>query len=139
MRVSQIFRLPQSIDTLINESEAEGFRFLRRLFDDFNSGKNQFNQVGEALFVIENKGLLLAIGGVNRTNSTTGRIRRFYVAKQFRGLGIGGQLLDAIETHTAKHFTTIELYTDTPDASSFYRRHHYQPVKQPKVSHFKRL
>ncbi|MFA9556825.1 hypothetical protein ACERII_05955 [Evansella sp. AB-rgal1] len=54
------------LDCIVKQSKEEGFRFVERLLDDYKSGTNTFNHLGEALFAILNdKGKIIAIGGVN--------------------------------------------------------------------------
>ena len=53
---------------LVNESEAEGYRFLSRLVNEYKDGTNTFSEPGEALFFIQDEaGKVAAIGGVNQS------------------------------------------------------------------------
>ena len=98
------------ISRLIKESEAEGYRFLSRLVNDYQDGTNRFNKLGEALFAIRNEeGEIVAIGGVNQSpftdNKQTARLHRFYVLDEARRQGIGSLLLKEIINHSVMHFT----------------------------------
>lgn len=136
MKIENVEKLPSDIETLITESESEGFRFLVRLQNDFASGVNQFNKYGETLVTVRVDGKLVAIGGINRQDSSA-RLRRFYVSKCSRRLGVGRELLEFLEKHASKYFTKVTLFTDTLSASQFYEACGYLPVNMHYVSHEK--
>jgi len=110
---------------LVTESKKEGFRFLERLINDYKNGTNNFSKSGEVLYGVFNKeGLLIAIGGINKdpfsTNKRTGRLRRFYVSKEYRRMGVGRSLVTRILKDASENYEIIVLYTDTEDANKFY-------------------
>lgn len=143
MLVERINALPDDIDGLLVQSIDEGFNFVCRLIADFDTGKNRFDQPGEALFVVLDGERLVAIGGVNidpfESDSRIGRVRRVYVLPECRGSGVGRQLMGVIEAHAAKHFRQLNLYTDMVDAAQFYQRLGYAAVSLDRVSHQKKL
>lgn len=124
----------QDIDLskLLIESEADGFRFVRRLVQDYQAGTNCFDDEGEALFGgFETTGQLVAIGGINRgSTDETGRLRRFYVLKDYRRNGIGRQLLETILIHARSHFSAVVLHTDTDSAGKFYLANGFTPIRE---------
>lgn len=109
---------------LVEESESEGFRFLRKLVDDWTSGENRFTQQGEALFIAECDGQIVAVGGLNidpyANAPTVGRVRRFYVAARFRRQKLGARMIEVIVDLAKQHFTTLRLYTNSEEAARFY-------------------
>jgi GNAT superfamily N-acetyltransferase len=109
------------IDPLLTRSQEEGFRFLVRLRDDWKTGRNRFDGLGEAFFAVQINDRIIAVGGINRQDHTTGRLRRFYVLPDYRGQGVGKALLEHIVHHARKHFLSIVLHTETVAADSFYR------------------
>lgn len=121
-RISDLLTI--HLEGLVEESESEGFRFLRRLLDDWNSGENRFSQPGEALFVADCVGQIVAVGGLNidpyADDPTVGRVRRFYVSANFRHKKIGKRLIEEIICLARKHFTVLRLYTNSQVASQFY-------------------
>jgi GNAT superfamily N-acetyltransferase len=131
--------LPSGIYDLLSEGEASGFRFLRRLVNDYEDGSNRFDATGEALYCITINQQLAGIGGVNAFHSRIGRIRRFYILKEYRRHGIGALLLEAIERHAQNHFERLELFTDSEAGSAFYQQCGYIQVNRPNVSHIKML
>src|SRR5262245_49331409 len=81
---------------LVAASQQEGFRFLGRLVRDWNSGTNRFDQPGEALYQVNAEAEWVGVGGINRLNESTGRLRRFYILPSYRRRGLGRALLSHI-------------------------------------------
>jgi len=119
--IVQITEWPSAaIEPLLCESEEEGFRFLRRLSDEWQSGANRFSGNGEAFFGVVAGEQLLAVGGINREADDCGRLRRFYVMRQERRKGIGRQLVLHILRFASLHYARLCLRTDTEAADRFY-------------------
>ncbi|QUG41210.1 GNAT family N-acetyltransferase [Psychrobacillus sp. INOP01] len=113
------------LDSLVKQSKEEGFRFVERLINDYKNGSNTFNHFGEGLFgVFNEEGVLVAIGGLNRdpfsNEQYIGRLRRFYVSKEYRGNGIGSLLLKRIVDEAKRYYKILVLHTDTEQAERFY-------------------
>lgn len=113
------------IDSLLKESREEGFHYLERLKLDYIQGTNTFNKTGECLYgVFNEKKELIAIGGLNinplTNDKTNGRLRRFYVSRNYRRKGVGGLLLKEIITVAKCYYKILVLYTDTTQAGAFY-------------------
>ncbi|GAB7205637.1 hypothetical protein OS21_21280 [Dickeya oryzae] len=108
---------------------------------EFQSGTNDFRLPGEGLFAVFEAERLVAIGGVNQQSGMpyTGRLRRFYVAADYRRQGVGRELLTVIEQAAASCFRELYLFTDTLEAAQFYQRQGYVAVSLPDVSHRKTL
>lgn len=114
------------VSKLVEESEAEGYRFLRRLVNQYEDGTNTFNKEGEVLYgVWDQQDRLVAIGGLNRDpysdKSGVGRLRRFYISERARRQGIGTKLLKEIINHGRPYFKEIVVRTDSSIADAFYR------------------
>lgn len=127
MNIKVIEDLKQvDVSKLLEESEAEGYRFLRRLVNQYEDGTNTFNKAGEVLYgVWDHTGELVAIGGVNRDPYTdkegVGRLRRFYISEHVRRQGIGTKLLKEIVDYSKGHFNELVVRTDSSSADAFYR------------------
>ena len=129
MRIERICELPAAeIARLIEQSEAEGFRFLVRLREEWISGANRFADVSEALFGVFDGDRLIAVGGITRSTKGTGRLRRCYVDKAYRRRGLGRTLVASILEHAIFHFTVVQLRTDTELGDAFYRSVGFKPV-----------
>ncbi|UOR12859.1 GNAT family N-acetyltransferase [Halobacillus amylolyticus] len=133
------------ITYLVSESKEEGFQFLERLVTDYKNGTNTFKVVGESIYgVFNNDGVLIAIGGVNvdpySQKQNIGRLRRFYVSRAYRRIGIGRVLLKEIIRNAKTYYNVLVLHTDTEQANKFYtslgflRKNAY-----PKSTHFMSL
>lgn len=110
---------------LIKESKDGGFRFLERLMNDYKDGTNTFSGLGELLVGVYNEyGAIIAIGGLNidpfSDSQQIGRLRRFYVAKDYRRNGVGTVLLKDIVSKAKCYFDVLVLHTDTVKADNFY-------------------
>ncbi|NIE95064.1 GNAT family N-acetyltransferase [Acinetobacter sp. Tr-809] len=133
LRIERSLELPAQIDVLIQYSEREGFRFLNRLKQDFQSGTNCFDQIGEALFVVyDQHDRLIAVGGLNQDpfaeSQQVGRLGRFYVHPDYRANQIGTHLLGHIEQYAKTYFERLDLFTDTAQAAQFYQSRGYQSI-----------
>ena len=125
----------QALEPLIAESELDGFRFLRRLERDWLSGVNQFAKKGEVFFVAHQSGRLIAVGGINRETETSGRLRRFYVAKDARRLGVGRLLLTHLLGFAKSYYELVCLNTDTQAGSQFYQAAGFAPHLTANTTH----
>ncbi|WP_078433733.1 GNAT family N-acetyltransferase [Metabacillus halosaccharovorans] len=122
-QINDLFRY--DLNSLITRSKEEGFRFIERLVNDYKNGSNTFNNSGEALFgVFNEKEELIAIGGLNidpfSQKQYIGRLRRFYVMKEYRRNGIGSLLIKKIINEAVKYYKILVLHTDTKQADLFY-------------------
>lgn len=132
IQIERVTNLPESeLDELVSESEAEGFGFIRRLRDEWRSTGACFDQPGEAFFAARLQGRLVGVCGLSRdpysTKTGVGRVRRLYVRREFRNLGVGQHLLQAVLEAARDHFTLLSLRTDNPTASRFYERQGFHP------------
>ncbi|MGE8597832.1 MAG: GNAT family N-acetyltransferase [Acinetobacter calcoaceticus] len=110
------------------------------MIDEYQSGKNCFDQEGEALFGIQQNEKIIAIGGINATEDIgIGRLRRFYVHPEYRRQGVGELLLRSVEEHTKKYFNEIVLYTDTHRAAAFYKKMGYSETNMPDSNFSKKM
>ncbi|HWL24451.1 MAG TPA: GNAT family N-acetyltransferase [Ureibacillus sp.] len=111
--------------SLVKKSKEEGFRFVERLLNEYQNGSNTFNHLGEGLFgVFNEEGVLVAIGGLNKdpysNGQNIGRLRRFYVDKEYRRNGIGSLLVKSIIDEAKRYYKILVLHTDTEQADRFY-------------------
>ncbi|WP_432355809.1 GNAT family N-acetyltransferase [Sporosarcina sp. A2] len=121
-----------NIESLISESEEEGYRFLTRLAEDYKEGINTFSEPGEALYCVKDEsGKIVAIGGVNRFpgpggDPETGRLQRFYVETEERRNGAGSLLLKEIIKHSESQFNELTVKTESSKADAFYRHNGFE-------------
>jgi GNAT superfamily N-acetyltransferase len=124
--IKKINNLPNhDLTNLIKESKEEGFRLVERLVSEYQNASNTFDKPGEALYGVFTKtNKLIAIAGLNIDpfyhSCNIGRLRRFYVLKEYRRSGVGTILLIEIIHQAKQHFETLILNTDTKEADKFY-------------------
>ncbi|MGE6551373.1 GNAT family N-acetyltransferase [Bacillus mycoides] len=111
-------------DYLVQESKDEGFNFLIKLISEYENKINTFNKTGECLYGIFQGERLIGIGGINENlyteDNKIGRLRRFYIAKDYRRKGLGKLLLGRILSDAKIYFTIVVLHTDTEQGDQFY-------------------
>ena len=122
------------------QAAATGFQALARLQTEWQSGRNRFDQPGEAIFIATDNGLVVGICGLNRDpylhDPTVGRVRHLYVAVEHRRKGIGSQLVRAVMGAAKGRFSRLRLRTNSPDADGFYRSLGFMRfTAEPAVSH----
>ena len=121
------------------ESLEQHFNMLRRLAENWQSGKNRFNAPGEKLLGAFLNGRLVGVCGLNRDpfsqQPRAGRIRHLYVSEKCRGLGIGKQLLTVVMADASIWFDFLN--THAPEtAYGFYHRAGFRLVSdEPRVTH----
>ncbi|MGW6191818.1 GNAT family N-acetyltransferase [Bacillus cereus] len=116
--------LKYEINHLVKGSKEEGFNFLIKLINEYESKRNTFSKTGECLYGIFQEETLIGIGGLNQDPFTKdnkiGRLRRFYIAKDYRRIGLGKLLLKQLLRHAKKYFHIVVLHTDTKRGDEFY-------------------
>jgi len=116
--------LGSGLTELVVESEAAGFRFVRRLVDDWLSGCNRFHGDGEALFTAIVDDRVIGVCGLNvdpyAGDATVGRVRHLYVMTAFRNQGVGRRLVEKVIAAARGRFRFLRLRTDSEAAGRFY-------------------
>jgi ribosomal protein S18 acetylase RimI-like enzyme len=139
-RIERVTKLePNELDGLVIRSLEEGFKFVQRLRDEYQSGVNRFDQPGEALLLARDVQKVIAVIGLNldpEGQPGVLRLRRFYVLPKYRRHGLGQKmLLEVIELARAAPAKILELHTDNPHAARFYERHGFQALTSNNPSH----
>ncbi len=109
---------------LVTESEQAGWRFLRRLAEEWASGRNRFDRPGEALFVALMGARTIGVCGLNvdpyATARCVGRVRHLYVLSAYRRLGVGLRLVGEVIEAARGPFDRLRLRTEDPAAARLY-------------------
>ncbi|MFK0378124.1 GNAT family N-acetyltransferase [Pandoraea sp. NPDC090278] len=139
LSIIQIEDLPPQLTDLEREAATQGFRFLGRLIEEWETGKNRFDKLGERLLVATYNGRLVGIGGLNvdpyDATGDTGRLRRLYVANDFRRRGIGEALVRELLSDAHHRFRGVRLSTDTDAAAAFYSRLGFARIEDANATH----
>lgn len=116
----------EHLQALITESERQGFRFVRRLVEEWSSGANRFDRPGEVLFVARSGGDVVGVCGLNvdphADDPKVGRVRHLYVLVPHRRAGIGEQLVADIVEAARGRFERLNLRTTNAAAARLYER-----------------
>jgi len=122
---------------------AEGYVFLERMQDEWDTGKNRFSAPGEYIVGVNLGNELVAIGGLNKDpyaiEATTGRLRHLYVSPPHRHCGVGRALVDTLLSQAGSYFHRVRLRTDSAEAAAFYEAYGFQPTQEPDATHSLRL
>lgn len=125
MRIERLRELPAArLAPLIAESEQAGLRFVSRLAEEWESGRNRFDRPGEALFgALMDEGLV-GVCGLNADpyagEPRVGRVRHLYVLIAHRRHGVGRRLVGAVVAAARGPFATLRLSTTNPHAARLY-------------------
>jgi len=127
MVIERLSDLPsESIDALVAESEQAGWRFMRRLAEEWASGANRFDGAGEGFFAALIGGRVVGVCGLNVDPYTVaqgvGRMRHLYVLLAYRRLGVGRQLVGRVIEAARARFDILRLSTQNPAAAQLYER-----------------
>ncbi|HTI89672.1 MAG TPA: GNAT family N-acetyltransferase [Puia sp.] len=127
------------IQNLVAESKQEGFEFVQRTIDDWNSGANRFSRDGEGFWGLLAGDELIGIGGLNidpyTNDSATGRVRHLYIHPAWRRQGRASLLMTTIIEQARLHFHTLRLFTTNPATAAFYGKLGFQHLSGHKLSH----
>jgi GNAT superfamily N-acetyltransferase len=122
----------QDLAVILAESEREGWRFVRRLVDEWECGANRFDRPGEILFVARTGDSIIGICGLNidpyLADDSVGRVRHLYVLRGNRRHGIGRRLVECVIEAAEPRFRMLRTRTENPDAARFYERLGFQRV-----------
>ncbi len=124
---------------LQSEARDEGYDFIETLVEEWASAKNRFDAAGEALCGHLDRGLLVAVGGLNLDpfagRPDMGRIRRVYVRPAWRNKGIGRALVTALVEEARVHFSCVRLRAENVRAARLYESMGFAPISSPDATH----
>jgi GNAT superfamily N-acetyltransferase len=143
LEIRQIRSLGGELAPLVSEADREGHAFVRRLWNDWESGENRFHHEGEALFGAFSGDRLIGVGGLNRDPymqaDGIGRLRHLYVAIDARRRGAGRLLVERIVAEAKGSFAVLRLRTPSADAAAFYCRLGFVETDEDAATHVMRI
>jgi GNAT superfamily N-acetyltransferase len=118
---------------MLAESEASGYRFLRRVVAEWESGVNRFSRAGEALLVAEMNGRWVGVCGLSidpyLNDPRIGRVRNVYVLADCRRAGIGRRLVEEAIAMGRGHFDRLRLRGEEPGPARLYESLGFRPCR----------
>jgi GNAT superfamily N-acetyltransferase len=116
---------------MLAESEASGYRFLRRVLDEWERGANRFARTGEALFGAEMGDRLVGVCGLNIDpylgDPRVGRVRNLYVLAECRRRGIGRRLVEHAVVSARGTFDRLRLRGEEAGPARLYESLGFRP------------
>lgn len=130
LRLGYFTDLTSEFDELLEESLKENHQFLKRLQENWISGENRFDKIGETHVVAVEGAKAVGICGLNidpyLDDPTIGRVRHLYVHPEFRRLTIGSILVEEVIEEAKEHFKVLRLRTNDEGAAAFYLKHGFK-------------
>jgi ribosomal protein S18 acetylase RimI-like enzyme len=125
--IERLTDLPaDALAEMLAESEQDGWRFVRRLAEEWENGSNRFDRPGEGLFAARAGERIIGVCGLNidpySAAPDVGRLRRLYVLRGYRRHGAGRKLVRAVIGAAAGTFRSLRVRTESPQATALYER-----------------
>lgn len=133
--------LPDDVVLLADEAEREGYEHIRRLVDEWKTGRNRFARRGEQLLVAIDGNDVVAVGGLTTEFCRKDwlRMRRYYVLPAYRGRGIGRMIAARLLDHARTFTDTVTVHAGSANASLFWEAMRFQPMQCGTYTHIYRL
>ena len=125
VRIERLYELPaERVSPMIEESERAGLGFVRRLAEEWASGRNRFDRAGEVMLGALMGSRLIGVCGLNidpyAGGPDVGRVRHLYVLASHRRQGVARQLVGAVIEAARGPFVTLRLRTTNEAAARLY-------------------
>ena len=118
---------------LLAESEVSGYRFLRRVVDEWQSGANRFARPGEALLIAEMNNRWVGVCGLSidpyLDDPRIGRVRNVYVVARYRRAGIGRRLVEEAIARARDRFDRLRLRGEEEGPARLYESLGFRPCR----------
>lgn len=95
----------------------------------FDNIKEFFKGEREVFFLAKFSGKIVVCGGLKELSKDEGLIKRFYVAKEFRGKGLAQKMLDKIKDFAKKkNYKTImvDIFQNNERAKKFFQKQGFE-------------
>ncbi|HEY4286380.1 MAG TPA: GNAT family N-acetyltransferase [Puia sp.] len=128
-----------AITQLANEALLDGFTFVQRTIEEWESGLNTFSKPGEKLWALVMEEEVIGIAGLNRdpytSDENSGRVRHLYIARAYRRNGYARLLMGKIIQEARGRFASLRLFTENPAAACLYEAMGFGKAEGFKVTH----
>src|SRR5262245_54756710 len=127
--------LPQGFEELKADSVADGHRHLIRLAAEFEKSPTMFH----AVFAGYVDGRLAGIGAMTDepalTPASAWRLRRLYVHRKFRRLGVARSIVTALVREAAGNVSRVTVHAGNDSAFRFWEAIGFHPISGKAWSH----
>jgi GNAT superfamily N-acetyltransferase len=128
-------RLPHGFEDLQADALADGHRHLMRLATELEQSPTMFH----AIFAGDVEGRLAGIGAMTDepalTLGSAWRLRRLYVHRNFRRLGVARSIVMALLQEASGNVSTVTVHAGNDGASRFWEAIGFHPVAGKAWSH----
>lgn len=143
LRIAALKPDVQAIDALRTTAVTEGYTFLDRLVEHWESGKHGFGHPGEKLIGAYDGTTLIGLGCLTQDPQTddqrAGLIRHFYVLPNYRRHGVGREIVDEMTKGATDHFDTVRSSTTSKGAAKFLQALGFETSPTQEGGHTLRL
>lgn len=131
--------LPSDLGNLVRQSEEEGFNFIRRLKNEWDTSTNRFDGFGEFLLAAYSEEKTIGVCGVNvdpySSKQGVARLRHLYVAPANRSNCVGSDLVKHCLGNLPSSFNIIRLRVPNAETGRFYERLGFELVDDATATH----
>ena len=139
LRIASLRPDVQAIDALRKTATKEGFTFLDRLVEHWESGRHGFGHPGEKLIGGYDGTTLVALGCLTQDPHTddqrAGRIRHFYVLPNYRRHGVGREIITDLISDAGPHFDVVRLTAEKEGPAKFLETLGFVPSEADESTH----
>ncbi len=125
----------------------------KRFIYGFKNLKEFFKGPKEVFFIAKKGKKIIACGGIKRLSKTKGLIKRFYVAKEFRGKGLAELMLKKIKEFAKREaykILVLDIFANNIRAKNFFQKQglivfkpspnkKWRESQEPKLFEFRKL
>lgn len=126
-------------DFILKEWKEFGFTYHTEYDSDLDNIDSFYPKKGGAFFLLKYKGVIIGTIGVINKKKDIAELKRLYVNKKYRGLGLGSLLVDTALAFCKKHgFKKVEFETNKKFkiAHLLYQKKGFRLVKKDALSFY---
>ena len=131
--------LPPSLIDLEALARAEGIGNVTRLIGAWRDGTDRYTASGALLlFALDDSDAAIGVGGLAQCPNVAGalRVRRFYVAPDWRRTGVASRLAERLMTSAESHAIRLTCNAGaSPAAPLFWEAMGFVPTEIPGITH----
>jgi len=134
--------LPHGLAVLAEGADAEGIAIVSAVITRWADGTQRYDQSGESLLVARSDQTVVGVGGLTRCPHVPGamRVRRFYVAAEWRRLGVARLLAERLIDQGFQHSNTLTCNARASAAAPpFWENMGFRPVATEGITHTRTL